>query len=71
MNEQEQQVMQQLDDSDRRHIERLSEETDTPIEEVEAVYVIERARLQRVAKLKTFIPVIVSANVRKQFKSLV
>ena len=67
---QEELALLHLDDSDRRQIERLSKETATPIDEVEAVYVVERARLQRMVKVKTFIPVMACANLRKQLKSI-
>ena len=68
MYEQKQLALQLLSDNDRQHIERLSKETATPIEEVQAVYVVERAKLQRMAILKTMLPVMVSANLRKQLK---
>ena len=67
---QEELALLHLDDSDRRQIERLSQETATPVDEVEAIYVVERARLQRMVKVKTFIPVLTCANLRKQLKGI-
>jgi hypothetical protein len=46
-------------------IETLARETDTPVATVHEVYKIEHAKLDKVAKIKTFVPVIIRRRVKE------
>lgn len=45
-------------------LEILSRETHTDIERVRELYFIEHAKLERVARIKTFVPIFTSRKVR-------
>lgn len=45
-------------------IEGLAQETDTPVEVVQTIYNHERARLERSARIKTYIPVLAKRHVK-------
>jgi gamma-glutamyl phosphate reductase len=45
-------------------IESLARETDMPIEIVQAIYTIERAKLERMARIKTYLPVLIHRHVK-------
>ena len=45
-------------------IESLARETDMPIEIVQEIYTSERAKLERTARIKTYVPVLVHRHVR-------
>ena len=45
-------------------IELLARETDLPRELVETLYASERARLERTARIKTYIPVLIHRHVK-------
>jgi hypothetical protein len=47
-------------------IELLAQETDVPIDVVHQIYEAEHARLDRVARIKTYVPVLI----RRQVKAL-
>jgi Protein of unknown function (DUF3562) len=47
-------------------IELLAQETDVPIDIVHQIYEAEHARLDRVARIKTYVPVLI----RRQVKAL-
>jgi hypothetical protein len=47
-------------------IESLARETDTPVELVQQIYTSERAKLERTARIKTYVPVLI----RRQVKAL-
>ena len=49
-------------------IEALAREVSAPIEEVTALYTIEHAKLDAVAKIKTFVPVIANRRVRSRLR---
>lgn len=50
-------------------IETLARETCTPIETVHKVYDIEHARLDRLARIKTYVPVLIRRHVRDILRS--
>ena len=45
-------------------IESLARETDTPVELVQQIYVSERAKLERTARIKTYVPVLIRRQVK-------
>jgi hypothetical protein len=45
-------------------IESLARETDMPVELVQEIYTSERARLERTARIKTFVPVLIHRHVK-------
>jgi hypothetical protein len=45
-------------------IEMLARETDTPFEIVQEIYVTEREKLERTARIKTFVPVLTHRHVK-------
>jgi Protein of unknown function (DUF3562) len=50
-------------------IETLARETDTPVADVRRVYATEHAKLDRVAKIKTFVPVLIRRRVKELLRS--
>jgi hypothetical protein len=46
-------------------IELLARETDTPVEIVHKIYKIEHAKLDQVARIKTFVPVLIHRHVKE------
>jgi hypothetical protein len=50
----------------RRAIERLARETELPIDEVAALYELERRALDETAKVKRFLPIFALRSVREQ-----
>jgi Protein of unknown function (DUF3562) len=46
-------------------METLARETDTPVATVHEVYKIEHAKLDKMAKIKTFVPVIIRRRVKE------
>lgn len=48
----------------KSEIEVLAQETDTPVETVREIYRAEHDRLERSARIKTFIPVLVHRRVK-------
>jgi uncharacterized protein DUF3562 len=45
-------------------IERLARETDTPVDIVHELYTIEHAKLDRVARIKTYVPLLTRRHVK-------
>jgi len=45
-------------------IEILARETDMPLEFVEEIYTNERAKLERTARIKTYVPVLIHRHVK-------
>jgi Protein of unknown function (DUF3562) len=45
-------------------IESLARETDMPVELVQEIYVSERAKLERTARIKTYVPVLIHRHVK-------
>jgi hypothetical protein len=45
-------------------IESLARETEMPVELVQGIYAIERARLERTARIKTYVPVLIHRHVK-------
>ncbi len=45
-------------------IEILARETDMPVELVQEIYTRERARLERTARIKTYVPVLIHRHVK-------
>jgi hypothetical protein len=45
-------------------IESLARETDMPVELVQEIYSSERARLERTARIKTYVPVLIHRHVK-------
>jgi len=45
-------------------IEKLARETDMPVEVVEQIYTAERAKLERTARIKTYVPVLIHRQVK-------
>jgi hypothetical protein len=45
-------------------IESLARETDTPVELVQQIYTSERAKLERTARIKTYVPVLIRRQVK-------
>jgi hypothetical protein len=50
------------------NIEALAREESAPIDEVTALYTIEHAKLDAVARIKTFVPVIANRRVRSRLR---
>ena len=50
-------------------VEALSRETNVPIERVQEVYYIERAKLEEVARIKTFLPIFTSRKAREALQT--
>jgi hypothetical protein len=50
-------------------IETLARETDTPVATVQEIYKSEHAKLDRVARIKTFIPVLIHRRVKELLRS--
>lgn len=46
-------------------IELLARETDMPIETVHEIYSIEHAKLEQVARIKTYVPVLIRRRVKE------
>jgi uncharacterized protein DUF3562 len=45
-------------------IESLARETDMPVELVEQIYASERAKLERTARIKTYVPLLIHRQVK-------
>ena len=45
-------------------IESLARETDTPVALVQQIYTSERAKLERTARIKTYVPVLIRRQVK-------
>jgi hypothetical protein len=45
-------------------IESLARETDMPVEIVQQIYTSERAKLERTARIKTYVPVLIHRQVK-------
>jgi Protein of unknown function (DUF3562) len=45
-------------------IESLARETDMPVEVVEQIYTSEREKLERTARIKTYVPVLIHRQVK-------
>jgi hypothetical protein len=50
--------------STEAEVESLARETDTPVELVQQIYTSERAKLERTARIKTYVPVLVHRHVK-------
>ncbi len=50
-------------------IETLARETDTPVATVQEIYKAEHAKLDRVARIKTFVPVLIHRRVKELLRS--
>jgi hypothetical protein len=50
--------------SEQSEIEMLARETNMPVEIVHEIYTVERNKLERTARIKTFIPVLVHRHVK-------
>ena len=46
-------------------IELLARETDMPIETVHEIYNVEHAKLEQVARIKTYVPVLIRRRVKE------
>ena len=57
-------------DKDLVFIEAIAKENALPVKEVETLYHIERADLELVARIKTFIPVLTNRRVRMKLRHL-
>lgn len=55
-------------DRQRQAVEMLARETDTPIEIVEEMYVIESTKLDCVARIKTYVPLLASRQVKMRLR---
>jgi len=53
----------------RGAIEILALETNRPIEDIQKIYTLERASLERTARVKTFIPILVNRRVKNILQS--
>ena len=50
-------------------IETLARETDMPVETVHKIYEIEHAKLDQVAKIKTYVPVLIRRRVKELLRT--
>jgi hypothetical protein len=50
-------------------IETLARETDTPVAIVREIYQIEHAKLDRLAKIKTYVPVLIRRRVKERLQT--
>ena len=55
---------QRVQHSTDAELERLARETDMPVALVEEIYTSERAKLEKTARIKTFVPVLVHRQVK-------
>jgi hypothetical protein len=51
--------------SPESEIETLARETDTPVEIVQEIYTSEHAKLDQVARIKTYVPVLIHRHVKE------
>jgi hypothetical protein len=51
-------------------VESLARETDSPVELVQQIFTIERAKRERTARIKTYVPVLVHRHVRALLRAL-
>jgi len=51
--------------NEESEIESLARQTDTPVEIVHRIYDLERTRLDQVARIKTYVPVLVHRRVKE------
>jgi Protein of unknown function (DUF3562) len=58
------QAMNLRDSSSESEIELLARETKMPVETVHKVYAFEFAKLEQVARIKTFVPVLIRRRVK-------
>lgn len=49
-------------------IESLARETDMPVELVQRIYTAERAKLERTARIKTYVPVLIHRQVKAMLR---
>jgi hypothetical protein len=56
--------MSNLSVSADAEIESLARETDMPVELVQEIYTSERAKLERTARIKTYVPVLIHRHVK-------
>jgi Protein of unknown function (DUF3562) len=49
-------------------IELLARETDSPVHVVEKIYASERARLEKSARIKTYVPVLTHRHVKERLR---
>ena len=49
-------------------IESLARETNSPLHVVEKIYASERARLEKSARIKTYVPVLTHRHVKEQLR---
>lgn len=61
-------LIAELSGAEWMSIEAISKDIDLPVVEIAHLYKIERASIQDGAKIKTYIPVIASRNVRIKLK---
>lgn len=54
---------------ERRAIEMLARESDVPFETVEQIYVVESAKLECVARIQTYVPVLATRRVRMRLRA--
>lgn len=57
-------------DKDLVFIEAIARDTSVPVEKVEALYHVERADLELVARITTFIPVLTDRRVRLKLRNV-
>lgn len=56
-------------DRQRHLVEMLARETEAPIDTVEQMYAVESAKLECVARIKTYVPVLATRRVKMQLRS--
>lgn len=54
---------------ERRAIEMLARESDVPFETVEEIYIVESAKLECVARIQTYVPVLAARRVKMRLRS--
>jgi hypothetical protein len=63
-------ITKKTNDKDLIHIEAIARDSALPVEQVEALYLLERADLELVARIKTYIPVLTTRRVRQKLRQL-
>lgn len=57
-----------LNDKERQHLSLLADDVGVDMEELESIYIVEYERLQRVARVDVYLPLLAERNVRERIK---
>lgn len=57
-----------LNDKERQHLSLLADDIGVDMDELENIYIVEYERLQRVARVDVYLPLLAERNVRERIK---